>query len=183
MDSESLVEDDIRSDAGVFLTIAAIMTSLGVLFVAARICSRAISIRKYGADDYLCLVTVAVSLLYLALVSAAITLGGEKHVKTLTREQHGNVLFFTIISFVPGVLSFAIPKFAVVILLVKALQPGALHRTIMWIVSVVYGLGVAVMLILNFVQCSPVQTQWLGADGTCWDGKILVTYGLVVGGR
>ena len=58
MDSESLVEDDIRSDAGVFLTIAAIMTSLGVLFVAARICSRAISIRKYGADDYLCLVTV-----------------------------------------------------------------------------------------------------------------------------
>ena len=58
MESEVVVEDDIRNEAGAFLTIAATSTGLALVFVAARIYSRAISIRRYGVDDYLCLVSI-----------------------------------------------------------------------------------------------------------------------------
>ncbi|CAI4217823.1 unnamed protein product [Parascedosporium putredinis] len=172
------MESDIRSEAGIFLVIAALTTGLGVLFVAARIASRTISLGRYGADDYLCIV---LSLFYLAFMSVAISVGGERRISSLTHDQHSRVLFYTILSVVPGILSFTIPKFAVVILLFKTFQPGPIHRVLMLGVSSLYALAVFLLLVFNFAQCAPVQVQWLGAEGKCWNPRILVTYGLIVG--
>ena len=77
--------------------------------------------------------------------------------------------------------SFIIPKFAGVILLAKLLDPGTIHTTCMWIVSVLYFLLALGMLIINFCQCSPIAAQWGGAVGTCIDRKITVDYALALG--
>ena len=45
---------------------------------------------------------------------------------------------YTVISWVPGVLSFIVPKFAGLILLARLLNPGRIHRIFMWIASVFY---------------------------------------------
>lgn len=92
-----------------------------------------------------------------------------------------NAVYYTVVSFVPGVLSFTIPKFAVVILLAKLLNPSRVHIWIMWIVSVTYLLLSAGMLAINFGQCTPAAAQWGGAPGTCWDRRITVDYAIALG--
>lgn len=86
------------------------------------------------------------------------------------------------VAFVPGALSFTIPKFAVVILLTKILDPGPLHRRILLVISVGYGLSVVGLLVVNFVQCSPPAVQWGKAEGTCWSRQVITIYSLVVTG-
>lgn len=99
---------------------------------------------------------------------------------SLSQEQMTNVLKITVISFVPGVTSFAVPKSAVVILLAKLLNPSRIHIYIMWIICVIYSLMIVAMLTINFAQCTPVAAGW-GGPGVCWDRQITVNYALTVG--
>lgn len=92
-----------------------------------------------------------------------------------------NAIKYTVISFVPGVTSFTIPKFAVVILLAKLLNPSRKHVMFMWVVSTLYLLMAAAMLAINFGQCTPAAAQWGGAEGTCWDRKITVDFAIALG--
>ena len=81
----------------------------------------------------------------------------------------------------PGVTSFTIPKFAVIILLAKILSPGRWHKMFMWVISILYLLMSAGMLVINFAQCTPAAAQWGGAEGTCWDQRITVDYAMALG--
>ncbi len=112
---------------------------------------------------------------------AAAHYGGGRHIATLEPWQITNVIKLTVISFVPGVTSFVPPKFAVVILLAKLLNPSRIHLICMWIMSIVYLLLAAAMLAIKFAQCTPAAAQWGGAEGTCWDRRITVDYALTVG--
>jgi hypothetical protein len=112
---------------------------------------------------------------------AAVHYGGGRHIATLEPWQTTNVIKLTVISFVPGVTSFVAPKFAVVILLAKLLNPSRTHLVCMWVMSGVYLLLTAGMLTINFAQCTPAAAQWGGAEGTCWDRRITVNYALAVG--
>lgn len=122
------------------------------------------------------------SILYVGLASVAIRYGGGRHLDTLEPKDSSKAIYYTLVSFVPGVMSFTIPKYAVVILLAKVLGPGKIHRIVMWTLSVVYFLIAVGMLVINFAQCTPAATQWGGAEGTCWDRRITVAYALVLGG-
>lgn len=121
------------------------------------------------------------SLLYVALAGVAISYGAGRHVATLPSEDASKAIYYTLISFVPGVSSFTIPKFAVVILLAKILDPTRWHKMIMWIVSILYLLLAVGMLVINFAQCTPAAAQWGGAPGYCWDRKITVDYAMTLG--
>jgi hypothetical protein len=90
------------------------------------------------------------------------------------------VVKLTVISFVPGLSSFMFPKFAVIVLLAKLLNPTRAHIYVMWGISVVYFLMVCAMLSLNFGQCSPVAAQWNEVPGTCMDRAIVVHYAMAV---
>ncbi|KAK4223429.1 hypothetical protein QBC38DRAFT_52011 [Podospora fimiseda] len=157
------------------------MTILTTMFVAARLYSRMISMGRLFIDDYIVIFCIVLCFAYLGLAGAAIAYGGGRHVQTLSPGDVQNALFFIIISFVPGVSGFVIPKFAVVILLAKLLNPGRTHRMIMWVISVLYFLMMIGMLVINFAQCTPAATQWGGADGVCWDRKITVDYSMALG--
>lgn len=122
--------------------------------------------------------------MYVALAIVAIHYGGGRHAATLEPENLMNAIKYTVISFAPGVLSFTTPKFAVVILLAKLLNPGRVHKTIMWCVSIAYGLFSIGMLAVNFGQCTPAAAQWdRSIGGTCWDRAHTVRYSLALGSK
>lgn len=100
---------------------------------------------------------------------------------TLDPADVSMAVYYTVVSFVPGVTSFMLPKFAVTILLARLLAPRRIHKTIMWVICVLYLLLTAGMLVINFAQCTPAAAQWGGAEGTCWDRKITVDYAIALG--
>ncbi|KAK4651098.1 hypothetical protein QC762_0089170 [Podospora pseudocomata] len=166
-----------QSKCGVIST----MTLLGTVFVAGRVYSRVILMGKIYLDDYITLFSICLCIIYVGLAGATISHGGGRHLDTLSQEDVKKALYYTVISFVPGVSSFTIPKFAVVVLLRKLLNPGRAHRIVMWIVSIIYGLLALGMLVINFAQCTPARAQWLEADGKCWDRQITVDYAMALG--
>lgn len=107
------------------------------------------------------------SLSYLALIAVAISYGFGRHTATVDPDDVRRIIYYTAISFMPGIASFALPKFAVVILLAKILDPGRWHKVVIWIISILYVLLTIGMLVVNIAQCQPVETQWGAAEGTC----------------
>ena len=57
--------------------------------------------------------------MYIALTAVSTSYGFGKHMATLSDASIRQAQKYLVISFVPGILLFALPKFAVVILLVK----------------------------------------------------------------
>ncbi|KAM7200357.1 hypothetical protein V8F20_005334 [Naviculisporaceae sp. PSN 640] len=165
----------------VILGVTTSLTILTFLFVAARIYSRFLSHGKLAIDDYIVIVCICLSISYVALGACAISYGGGRHVTTLDPADVSKAVYYIVVSFVPGVTSFMLPKFAVVILLARLLAPRKPHRIIMWIICVLYLLLTAGMLVINFAQCTPAAAQWGGAEGTCWDRKITVDYAIALG--
>ncbi|KAL2257016.1 hypothetical protein VTK26DRAFT_773 [Humicola hyalothermophila] len=163
------------------LTVTGIMTGVAFLFVFARIYSRLISLGRLGVDDYIVIICIVLSISYVGLAAAAIKYGAGRHLDTLPPENVPKAIYYTVVSFVPGVSSFTLPKFAVVILLAKLLDPGPWHRRVMWLISTLYFLLSAGMLVINFAQCSPASAQWNGPHSQCWDRRITVDYALAVG--
>lgn len=100
----------------------------------------------------------------------------------LTPEAASASVYYIIIGFLFGVFSFTIPKFAVLILLSKILDPGAIHKRVMWVVSVLYSLLALGMIVINFAQCDPPAKQWGKAEGTCWPRFNTFAYSMALGG-
>lgn len=100
------------------------------------------------------------AIIYVGLAGAAIYSGGWQHLETLTPKQIQSAMYYTITSFIHGVSSLVIPKFVVVILLAKLLNPGRTHKAIIWVLSILYLLMGAIMLVINFAQCSSAAAQW-----------------------
>lgn len=85
------------------------------------------------------------------------------------------------ISFIFGILSFALPKLAIAALLTRILNPALLQRIIIWgLVSLVA--AVAIVNILIYVtMCDPPQALWkfsmiLNGEAKCKSVWILVDY-------
>ena len=118
----------------------------------------------------------------LGISSAAAEAGSGRHFDTLTPEQQQNVIKYTIAAFCPGILSFAIPKLAVVALLTKLLAPSPAHRVFLWCSS---GVTTAVLfgcVIILYARCTPARSQWnFSVKGECWSIWILVNYAIFAG--
>ena len=143
--------EDVSNGPGI-IAVVGTFTGISALFVAARLYVRIKLMRNLGSDDYLIVLAMvrlprtkarlwASSLLTsnqicgiinLGISSAAAEAGSGRHFDTLTLEQQQNVIKYTIAAFCPGILSFAIPKLAVVSLLTKLLAPSPAHRIFLW---------------------------------------------------
>ncbi|KAK3387970.1 hypothetical protein B0H63DRAFT_167655 [Podospora didyma] len=163
------------------LKVTTSVTAIALLFTVARIYSRFLSIKRIAIDDILVVCCIVLGVSYVAVSAVAIQYGSGRHVMTLSDEDVSNAVYYSVVSFVPGVLSFVVPKFAVIILLAKILGPSPLHVRAMWLVSGLYGSLAFGMLVINFVQCTPAAAQWGGAPGSCWDRTITVDYALALG--
>ena len=68
----------------------------------------------------------------LGLTIAAVQAGNGRHFALLSDEQKSGAILYTLAGFCPGILSFAIPKLAVVALLTRITNPSKRHKIILW---------------------------------------------------
>lgn len=91
------------------------------------------------------------------------------------------------ISFIFGIVSFCIPKFAVAALLNRVLNPNFLQRVIMWtLVSLVGAIGV-VNILIYVTMCDPPPGLWkpmmvMTGQAKCRDIWILINFATFNGG-
>jgi hypothetical protein len=193
--------EDVSNGAGI-IAVVGTFTGISALFVAARLYVRIKLMRNVGSDDYLIVLAMVrlpyrtvplrgfsllttnqvCGILNLGISSAAAEAGSGRHFDTLTLEQQQTVIKYTIAAFCPGILSFAIPKLAVVSLLTKLLAPSPAHRIFLWCSS---GLTTAALfgcVVILYARCTPARSQWdFSVKGECWSIWILVKYGIFAG--
>lgn len=118
---------------------------------------------------------------YLALTAVAVSYGFGRHRATLPTSDLHPAFKYLVLSFEPGIVLFAAPKFAVAILLVKILRPGRRHKIVLWTVSLVFAAMLVGNLVINIAQCTPAAAQWGAVKGVCWDRKIDLYYSIAFG--
>ncbi|KAK8012821.1 hypothetical protein PG991_010196 [Apiospora marii] len=152
--------------------------AVSTLFVGTRIFVRAIVMRQMNLDDYLIMFSVVCGWMAVGFSMAAIKSGYGRHIQTLTPDQLSGAVLYTMVGFIPAILTFVVPKLAVVCLLCRLLSPSKIHRRILWgsaIGCLIFMLGCNAIM---FAQCTPSRSQW---DFTlekehCWDPWVLVNY-------
>ncbi|KAF2833249.1 integral membrane protein [Ophiobolus disseminans] len=164
------------------LAICSTLTAVASIFVAARLYVRAKILSRVGLDDWLIILSMVCGYVTLGLNIAAVRAGNGRHFVLLTDEQKSGAIKWTMAGFCPGILSFGIPKLAVVALLTKITNPSRMHRIFLWCMSS----GCLILLIgcvpLLYTQCTPSRSQWdFSVKGTCWSPWILIYYAIVVG--
>lgn len=86
-----------------------------------------------------------------------------------------------------GIMGFATPKLAVVALLSRILNPGKIHRFLLWFMASFVLVASIICIIVILTNCSPHEALWktrLMAEGaTCRDPWIMVNYCIFTGGR
>ncbi|KAK8038324.1 hypothetical protein PG994_015091 [Apiospora phragmitis] len=135
------------------------VTGAAAVVATMRIYVRAFMRRNLRSDDYWIMLSVvgasnivfrsaciamhaAASIASCALTSKAVAHDLGRHVEALSREDQIAVTTWTYIAFCPSVMSFAIPKLAVIALLVRLLAPRKTHYMFLW------GMGITVQLTL-----------------------------------
>ena len=183
------------------LIIGWILTATATLFVAARIFSRFKKLGKIGTGDYLVLLSLVLyplpsshafytdiprfqtlGYVYMSILTVAVGSGSGRHVATLTIPQAERALLFTSVSFIPGILSFTIPKFAVVILIKDLLSPSRKHVIAIWILAGVSAVLTALCIVFVYAQCDPPRALWtIGLKARCWDPVVLIATSIAAG--
>lgn len=87
--------------------------------------------------------------------------------------------------YAPGILSFVVPKFAVVALLTRLLNPTRAMRVFLWSFVGVGGAFICGCIVIIYGQCSPTRALWTPhlQNARCWNPWILIDYSIVAGGK
>lgn len=119
-----------------------------------------------------------------ALCQLAVDNGSGRHMGFLTKEQQEKTIFWVIVGISPGVLSLALPKFAVVSLLSKLLNPHKYHRWFLWFLATVCVLSMFVVIGTLLGQCQPMRSQWdFDVEGSCVNRDPIVGFSIFASGR
>lgn len=113
-----------------------------------------------------------------------VSFGNGKHIAVLTTEQQQGVVLYTTVAFCLGIMSFSIPKLAVVSLLTRILNPGRFHKWVLWIMVVWAQLSFLAAISILLGRCKPLRSLWdFSVKGTCFDINSLVGYGIYATGK
>ncbi|OTA56509.1 hypothetical protein K449DRAFT_162307 [Hypoxylon sp. EC38] len=167
-------EDKGKATTAAISTVAAIST----LFAVARLWIRVRIMRKFQFDDFMIVISVICSWMSVGFSTTAVHYGSGRHIQTLTQEQIQGAILFTLIGFVPGILSFVLPKLAVVTLLSRLLNPSRTHLIWLWFMCIFCLLTMMGSVGMVFGQCQPSRSQWDFSVPArfCWDKWISVDY-------
>ncbi|KAH7025898.1 uncharacterized protein B0I36DRAFT_329392 [Microdochium trichocladiopsis] len=133
-------------------TICAV-TALSTLFSAGRLLVRGKLKGRLLLDDYFIAISVLCTWLTVVFQFMAVRSGNGRHLHALTPEQRDGVAHWTIIGFVPGIMSFATPKLATIDLLCHILLPSRNHRVFMWLLGWTCWIQLMVTVVFLFVKC------------------------------
>ncbi|EQB57925.1 integral membrane protein [Colletotrichum gloeosporioides Cg-14] len=158
------------------------VTVLSTIFTGARLFVRGKILGKVHLDDYLIIASVICSWVSVATAIVAVAYGMGLHFDTLTRDQQQKAIFWTIVGFPAGVMSFGLPKLAVVALLTRILNPSPWHKKFLWGLSLFCLLNLTANMVLLFTHCQPPRSQWdFDVPSTCLDKWILVSFAIYTG--
>ncbi|WYZ35502.1 hypothetical protein EsH8_X_000149 [Colletotrichum jinshuiense] len=156
---------------------------LSTLFAAARLFVRGKILRKVHLDDYLIVASVICGWTNVGTAIAAVARGNGRHFEFLTQDQKSGAILWTIAGFPAGVMSFGLPKIAVVALLTRILNPSKWHAMFLWSMSIFCLFNLIGCVVILFAQCQPSHSQWDFSivERTCWDKWILVYFAIYSG--
>ncbi|CAG9950727.1 unnamed protein product [Clonostachys rosea f. rosea IK726] len=156
--------------------------TLGTVFVCLRLFTRKHIMKNVQVDDYLIILATAFGWANAAMAIVAVAHGSGRHTDTLTLGQQGNAKLFTILSFPFGILSFTIPKLAVVTLLTRLLNPSRVRQAFLWSLAWLCLISVIICIIILFTQCTPAAFMWGGApEGKCISPWVLINFSIFTG--
>ncbi|KAK2122002.1 hypothetical protein NOF04DRAFT_1337007 [Fusarium oxysporum II5] len=142
-------------------------TALSSITVVGRVFSRYKKLGHLAIDDYVIILSLGFVFAYVGCWTAAILAGSGRHEATLTVAELDRSIFFFMVGLVPGVLSLALPKFAV---------------RLLWslpIANIVLMLGA---FGVHYSECDPPSARWtLYAPAKCRSSTGTIVYSVVVG--
>lgn len=97
-------------------------------------------------------------------------------------------LLWNMISFMFGIVSFALPKLGVAALLNRIMNPSPIQRAIIWgLVTTVTAIAL-VNILIYVTQCDPPRALWkismvTSGKATCRDVWVLINFATFNGGK
>ncbi|KAH9908509.1 hypothetical protein F4778DRAFT_717446 [Xylariomycetidae sp. FL2044] len=180
MDSTAGINDD-KGPSIIAATTA--VTSVATVFVIARLYVRGRLLSKLQVDDYLIVISIICGWLSTAFAITSVKSGNGRHIQFLENDQLSGAVLWTMVGFLPGIWSFALPKIAAVALLTRLMNPSKRQRIFLWTISISCMVILTGCIFLLFAQCTPSRAQWDFSikEKTCWDPYVLVDYSIVAG--
>ena len=145
------------------------------MVVGARVLSRSVFTKNFGLDDALIIFALLFQVAYVCALTVAVAAGTGRHFWTIPAERQPLALFRQLVASSISVLTFALPKLAIVALLERLLSLRPLTRIIFWTLSVGEVGCCLLAAIIWSVQCTPRASQWdKSVPGHCWSPSVLV---------
>ncbi|CAG8907199.1 unnamed protein product [Penicillium egyptiacum] len=164
------------------------MTTLATVLVIARLCVRQRMLRNFGFDDWLIGASMIFGIIFVVTATVSVTYGYGRHTSNLGPRATELALMWNMISFIFGIISFAIPKLAVAALLHRILNPSLIQRIIVWGLVILVAIIALINILIYVTMCNPPQALWkpsmvLKGEGTCRNVWILINYATFNGGE
>ncbi|KXH61558.1 integral membrane protein [Colletotrichum nymphaeae SA-01] len=159
-----------------------VVTAISTSFVIGRIYVRGKIMKKFQSDDWFIILGQFCGYISTALSTIAVTYGNGRHMSLLSIEQQEGAILWTTAAFCPGIMSFGLPKLAVISLLVRLMNPDRYHKWFLWWMGIWCQLTLFVTAGLLLGRCTPARSLWdFPVKGTCFDVNILVAYCIYAG--
>lgn len=142
------------------IIMCAVFQAWATMFAAARVFCRVRMLDRLYLDDWIIMLSVVCGWTAFAFTVVGVYNGDGRHMDTLTTYEQSQVLLWTIAGFFPGILSFSLPKLAVVSLLCRMLRPSARNRHFMYFICVVLVINAFVCFGMLFGRCIPFRAVW-----------------------
>ncbi|KAK7990661.1 hypothetical protein PG990_014941 [Apiospora arundinis] len=131
-------------------------TGIALLFASARWYVRGWMQRRLRSDDYLIAISVSTGIIACALTTVSVSKGIGRHVEALSQEQRITATLWVYAAYCPSVLSFGLPKLAVIALLVRLLVPSRTHFWVLWVMGALVQFALLGVVGLLFGRCQPL---------------------------
>ncbi|KAL3458364.1 hypothetical protein BJX64DRAFT_292285 [Aspergillus heterothallicus] len=162
------------------------LTGFTTIIVAARMYIRGRMLRNVGVDDWLICFSLFMGLVYCAITTANISIGYGKHAYVLDTATVEKASFLNSLSFLFGIISFAVPKLAVAAMLNRILNPSFWQKVWVWGITGTGAVISAVCIVMLFTMCDPPRALWqtslvIEGKATCRDVWLLINYAIFTG--
>ncbi|KXH49458.1 integral membrane protein [Colletotrichum simmondsii] len=164
------------------ITVCWIFTALSTIFVLGRVVVRWKIMKKFHSDDYFVIAGLVCGYISTSLSTLAVYSGIGKHLELLTLDEQQDGMLWTTAAQCPGIMSFGLPKLAVVSLLTRLMNPGVYHKWFLWWMGIWCQLTLFVTVGLLIGRCTPASSLWdFSIEGTCFSPDILINFSIYAG--
>ncbi|OJD16572.1 hypothetical protein AJ78_03263 [Emergomyces pasteurianus Ep9510] len=151
---------DSENKGPLILAVVWVVTCLATIMVTARLYVRARIVRKIGQDDWLIVISMALSIAFVILVTVSIGYGFGKHEATLTPEQIRGSRLNAQIGSLFGILAISVPKLAVAAMLNRIFVPTRFHHNVVWFLGGFATLVGCICFPVLMTICRPHRATW-----------------------